>query len=132
MPASSSDVAQVVAVAKRESAVMAAGDVQGWLDLLSANAIYLPPNSPPKGGSDLRAWLAEFLRTSVVEWLEYHDGATEVSGNLAVHDYSYVWRVTPRATGQPAVGRGKGLQALQKDPGGSWKLLRNVWNATPA
>jgi ketosteroid isomerase-like protein len=132
MSGSRSDLAQVLAVAQRESAVMAAGDLQGWLDLLAADAIYLPPNSPPKSGSELRAWLAEFLRTSVVEWLEYQDGATEVSGDLAVHDYSYIWRVTPRAGGQPVLGRGKGIQVLHRGSGGAWKVVRNVWNATPA
>jgi ketosteroid isomerase-like protein len=132
MPGSRSDLAQVLAAAQREPAVMAAGDIQGWLDLLSADAIYLPPNAPPKSGAELRAWLAEFLRTSVIEWLEYKDGATEVSGDLAVHDYSYVWRVTPRAGGQPMLGRGKGIQVLQRGASGAWKLVRNVWNATPA
>jgi ketosteroid isomerase-like protein len=132
MSGSSSDLAQVLAVAQRESAVMAAGDVQGWLDLLAEDAIYLPPNSPPKSGSELRVWLAEFLRTFVVEWLEYKDGATEISGDLAVHDYSYFWRVTPRAGGPPVLGRGKGIQVLHRGSGGSWKIVRNVWNATPA
>ena len=132
MSGSSSDLAQALATAQREGAVMAAGDVDGYLDLLSTDAIYLPPNAPPKSGSELRAWLAEFLRTSVVEWLEYKDGATEVSGDLAVHDYSYVWRVTPRAGGQSALGRGKGIQVLHRDSGGAWKVVRNVWNATPA
>jgi ketosteroid isomerase-like protein len=111
--------------------MMAAGDVEGYLDLLSADAVYLPPNSPPKTGSELRAWLGDFLQTSVVEWLEYKDGATAVSGDLAVHDYAYVWRVTPRAGGQSVLGRGKGVQVLRRVPGGWWKLLRNVWNATP-
>jgi len=132
MSGSSSDLAQALATAQREGAVMAAGDVQGWLDLLAADAIYLPPNSAPKSGSELRAWLAEFLRTSVVEWLEYEDGATEVSGDLAVHDYAYIWRVTPRAGGQPVLGRGKGIQVLHRGSGGAWKLVRNIWNATPA
>jgi ketosteroid isomerase-like protein len=132
MSRSGDDLAQALAEAQREPAMMAAGDVEGYLSLLAAEAIYLPPNSPPKTGSELRAWLGEFLRSSVVEWLEYKDGATTVSGDLAVHDYSYVWRVTPRAGGQPVLGRGKGIQVLQRVSGRSWKLLRNVWNATPA
>jgi len=132
MSRSDDDLAQVVAAAQREPAMMAAGDVEGYLDLLSADAVYLPPNSPPKTGSVLRSWLGEFLQTSLVEWLEYKDGATTVSGDLAVHDYSYSWRVTPRAGGQPVLGRGKGVQVLHRAPHGAWKLLRNVWNATPA
>ncbi len=132
MSGSGDDFAQVLALAQREPAAMAAGDVQGWLDLLSADAVYLPPNSPPKSGPELRTWLADFLNTSVVEWLEYEDGATAVSGDLAVHDYSYVWRVTPRSGGQPVFGRGKGIQVLHRASGGGWKLVRNVWNATPA
>jgi ketosteroid isomerase-like protein len=131
MRGSSDDLAEALATARREAAVMAAGDIEAYLDLLAADAIYLPPNSAPKSGSELRAWLGEFLRTFVVQWLSYEDGATTLSGDLAVHDYAYEWRVTPRAGGQSVLGRGKGIQVLHRVSGGSWKFLRNIWNATP-
>ena len=126
------DRAQVMAAAEREAAVIAAGDIDRYLDLLADDAVFLPPNTAAKTGSELRAWLREFLATSSVEWLEYVDGATVVSSDLAFHDYAYVWNVTPKSGARPILGRGKGIQVFSRQPGGAWKLLRNVWNANPA
>jgi hypothetical protein len=83
---------------------------------LAVGGRYLP-NSPPKTRSELRAWVAEFLRTSAVEWLRYEEGATAVSGDPAVHEYSYVWRVTPRGGGRPVLARGKGIEVLHEESG---------------
>ena len=132
MSISADDREQVLAAAKREAAVVASGDIEGYLDLLADDAAFLPPNTPVKSGPELRAWLRGFLDSSSVEWLEYVDGGSVISGDLAVHDYAYVWRVTPKSGAQPIVGRGKGLQVYSRRPGGPWKLLRNIWNANPA
>jgi ketosteroid isomerase-like protein len=131
MSTSVDDLQQVVTAAKRETEVIASGDIDGYLGLLADDAVFLPPNTPAKAGRELRTWLRDFLQRASVEWLDYADGASIVSGDLAIHDYSYVWRVTPKAGGQPVVGRGKGLQAYRRLPNGTWKLLRNVWNADP-
>jgi ketosteroid isomerase-like protein len=132
MSNSADELQELLAAAKREGTVIATGDIEGYLDLLADDAVFLPPKTPVKAGSELRVWLREFLQASSVEWLEYVHGASVISGNLAVHDYAYVWRVTPKSGAQPVVGRGKGLQVFSRQPGGPWKLLRNVWNANPA
>jgi ketosteroid isomerase-like protein len=132
MSSPANDRHQVLALAKREADVIASGDVEGYLDLLADDAVFLPPNTHARTDGELREWLREFLQTSSVEWLEYIDGVTMVSGDLAFHDYAYVWRVTPKAGGQPILGRGKGMQVFCRLPSGSWRLLRNVWNANPA
>jgi ketosteroid isomerase-like protein len=122
----------VLAVAQREPAVMSAGDMEAYRSLLADSAVYMPPGGVPKKGKELRDWLAEFLRTSDIEWIEYAHGHTQISGDLAYHDYSYEWRVTSKHDGKSVVGRGKGIQILSKFSDGSWKLVRNIWNSNPS
>jgi ketosteroid isomerase-like protein len=121
----------VLEVAKREPAAMSAGDVESHLSLLADSAIYMPPGGPAKEGQELRDWLADFDRSSSIEWLSYDHGETRVSGDLAFHDYAYAWRVTSKVDGKSVTGRGKGIQILARSSDGAWKLIRNIWNADP-
>jgi ketosteroid isomerase-like protein len=131
MPTRDDDLPEVLAVAAAEPTAIERGDAEAYLALLSDEAVFLAPNTPAKRGAELRAWLSQFVRDASVEWLEYHHGETVVSGDLAVHDYAYVWRVTTKSTGNSTVSRGKGIEVFCRKPGGPWKLLRNAWNADP-
>ena len=121
----------VLAIAKREPAVMSAGDIEGYMSLLADSAISMRPGGVSMEGKELRDWLAEFLRSSSVEWIKYEHGHTQLSGDLAFHDYAYEWRVTSRSEGKSVTGKGKGIQMFTKLSDGSWKLVRNIWNSNP-
>ncbi len=123
---------RVVAVTDEEVAAIRAGDIRRYLAILSDDAVFLPPNSPPIKGDDLREWLRDFVQRFVVEWLDFVHGETIVISDLAYHDYAYSWRVTPKAGGEPSVSHGKGLHVVRRQPDGVWKLVRNIWNARPA
>jgi ketosteroid isomerase-like protein len=126
------DRQQVVAVTDEEVAAISAGDFDRYLAILTDDAVYLPPNLPPKNGKELHAWLRDFLERFSIEWLRFIHDETVVVGDLAYHRYTYGWRVTPKAGGEPIVGHGKGMQILRGKPGGPWKLSRSIWNAIPA
>jgi ketosteroid isomerase-like protein len=126
------EIQAVLEIAKREPAAMSAGDFEGHLALLADSAIYMPPGGASKQGRELRDWLADFDRSSSIEWLSYTHGQTEVSGDIAFHDYAYEWRVTSRADGKTVTGRGKGLQIFVRSADGSWKIARNIWNSNPS
>ena len=122
----------VLEVAKAEPAAMSAGDIDRHMSLLADSAVYMPPGGPAKEGRELRDWLADFDRSSAIEWLSYTHGETQISGDLAFHDYAYEWRVTSKADGKSVTGRGKGVQIFARSPDGAWKILRNIWNPDPA
>ncbi len=120
-----------MAIVEQEVAASGAGDVNSYLQILGEDAVYLPPNLEAKQGEELREWLGDFVRRFRVEWLEFVHGQTVAVGDLAYHDYTYRWRVTPKANGQAILSQGKGLYILRKLPDGSWKVSRNIWNASP-
>jgi ketosteroid isomerase-like protein len=125
------DRKQVIAVTDEEAAAMAAGDFARYEAILADDAVYLPPNSLPKEGNELRAWLKDFVERFAIQWLSFIHDETVVAGDFAYHRYTYSWRVTPKAGGEPVVGHGKGLQILRREPDGQWKMARSIWNAIP-
>jgi ketosteroid isomerase-like protein len=129
--ASSRDVQQVVAVADEEAAAARDGDAAAYFAVLAEDAVFLPPNQDAKQGAELRDWLSNFLGTYKVEWLEYVHDESVIMGDLAYHRYSYRWKVTPKAGGEPTLASGKGLHVLQREPDGGWKISRNLWNTSP-
>ena len=123
---------EVASVVDREVAAAERGDIQAYVGLLDDEAVFLPPNQAPKDGVDLRQWLGDFLQDFAVEWLSFTHHETEVSGDLAYHTYSYAWKVTSKAGGEPILEHGKGLHLLRRDSRGTWLILREIWNSSPA
>ena len=132
MTASSSEIEKIIAVADQEAASMQHGNMSTYLTILCDDAVFLPPNTAAKQGEELRQWLREFVDGNTVEWPRFEHGATMIAGHLAFHEYIYTMKVTPKAGGQPATGYGKGIQVFRRERDGSWKILRNIWNARPA
>jgi ketosteroid isomerase-like protein len=106
-------------------------DIDGYLAVLSEDALFLAPGLPSMGGEELRASLREFLEEWRVEWLGFRHDETEVSGDLAFHRFSYSWRLEPKGGGQLRVAHGKGLHILRRCAGGNWKIAREVRNDRP-
>ncbi len=126
------DRQHVVAVLDQEARAIDTGDISLYLETLANDAIFLPPNSPEKAGADLREWLSDFLGRFKAEWLRYAHVETVVAGDFAYHRFTYSWRVTEMAGGEPVTGQGKGLHILRRHPGSSWKITHEIWNAVPA
>ena len=122
----------VLAIIEREVHAASSGDAAGYFSILDEEATFLPPNLPPKQGDELREWLRDFLERFAIEWIDFIHEETEVAGDLAYHRYAYSWRVTARAGGPPTVAQGKGLHVLRRRPGAGWKILCEIWNASPA
>jgi ketosteroid isomerase-like protein len=125
------DRRQVMAASDEEANAIVAGDAERLFKILADDAVMFPPNLPAKTGDDLRQWLREFLARVTIETLESAHGETVVAGDIAYHEYTCTWRVTPKAGGQPTVAHFKGLHIARRLPDGSWKLAKNIWNSSP-
>lgn len=129
---SMTDQQQIIALVEQEVQVMSGGDPERFFAILADDAVLMPPGIGSKKGTELRGWLRDFVERFSVEWLKWVSIETVVVGDMAFHTYAYSWRVTRKAGGSPTVSHGKGIHVFRRDPGGSWKLAREMWNASPA
>lgn len=126
------DRAGVLAAVNLEAQAIEAGDPRTYCSLLASDAVFLPPNTSPKIGDELRKWLADFLAGTRVEYLNNVDVETVIESSLAYHVFTCTWRVAPRAGGEPKILHFKGLHILRREAGGAWKIAREIWNTSPA
>ena len=119
-------------LADREAVAMANGNMDVYQLLLHQDAIFLPPNTLPKHGSDLRNWMGEFIHNYQIEWDEFVHEETVVFGEYGYHRYTYSWRITPKSGGKEIVAQGKGLHIMRLMPDAGWKIFREIWNSNPS
>ena len=125
------DRQQVFAVTEEEVAAIEAGDVDRYLALLSDDAVFMPQNVATKTGDDLRQWLRDFLDRVTIKYLQFAHGETVIRDDLACHACTCSWTAAPKSGGQPALMCFKGMHVLRRQPGGSWKISRSIWNTDP-
>lgn len=112
-----------------------AHDAETLLSLWSDDPAALPPRGPIVRGDSLRAWLRSSLEASSPwETVEYVQDWQEVQviGDYAWDMGTYRGRSRNRETGQEVSSSGKLLRILQRQPDGSWKVHRSIWNQEPA
>ncbi len=126
------DQEQIIALVQQEVKAMSGGNPDDFFAILADDAVLMPPGIGPKKGTALRGWMRDFIQNFAVEWLQWVSVETVISGDLAFHSYAYSWRVTRKSGGAPTVAHGKGIHIFRRDPGGPWKLAREMWNASPA
>ena len=122
----------ILAVIDREVASASQSDFEEYDAILADDAVFMPPNGHPRSGAELRTWLRQFLEGFAVEWLSFQHGDVAVDGRHGYHSYEYEWRVTPRVGGEAIVSCGKGLHVLRREADGSWRIVREIWNPSPA
>ena len=94
------DRLQVIAAAEEETSAIATGDAERYFAILTDDAVFMPPNSLPKTGEELRQWLREFLSQVAVEYLQSVHGQTVVSGDLLMR---FDLSTSLETTGQPTI-----------------------------
>lgn len=129
--ANDADVVAIQATVNREITAVTEGDPEKYFSVLDADAFFMAPNQPIRSGQSLREWLRGFLQAFSIEWLQFHSIDTRIDTHLAYHIFTYHWRATPRSGGTPTQAQGKGLHILTRHDDGTWKILREIWNATP-
>jgi len=124
-------IAAVLAAVQAEREAVESGDINRYLRTLAEDAIFMPPNSAAKAGAELREWLRSFLADVRVEWLSFVSSEVLLFGGAAYHAYTYSWRVCPRSGGEAKVTSGKGVHLLELQVDGTWRIGREIWNASP-
>jgi uncharacterized protein (TIGR02246 family) len=105
------------------------GDVPAAVALVTEDAVDLPPQRPAVIG---REAIRSFLQSDVDRFtMNFSDEIVEVEidGDLAVIWSNYTVTLTSKDDGEPIENNGKWLKVLKRQPDGSWKFSRNIWNS---
>lgn len=103
-------------------------DVEGLVEIYAPDAVILPPGGPVIQGSETirELFRQEFERFDTK--LAFTTQAIEIEGDMAYRRGRYVWRGTPRLSGQTVETANKFLEVWRRQPGGSWRIAVDMWN----
>ena len=104
------------------------GQVDRLVAIYAPDAVILPPAGPVIEGSETirELFRQEFERFDTK--LAFTTQAIEVDDEMAFRRGRYVWRGTPRMTGQTVETANKFLEVWRKQPDGSWRIAVDMWN----
>src|SRR6266496_4701730 len=121
--------AAVNAISTRYSSALNAGDLDSWLSLWTDDGIQLPPGEPPVVGKDqIRARNQGLLDKFTVN-LSSTSAEVGVAGDWAFDRGAYTATLTPKGGGRTIPIDGKYLTILKRQPDGSWKIHRDIFNS---
>ena len=128
--ATGADIEAINEVREREASAFLEGDSDGYVALFTDDCVVMPPNGPGiRGRAALRPWLE-----GVHEQFALSDGHTEseyiwVGGDWAWEFYAARMAVAPRAGGEAAEERYRGMHIYRRQPDGTWRIAQDIWNA---
>jgi uncharacterized protein (TIGR02246 family) len=122
------DIEAIQRVREAHVAALNAGDADRWVSLFTDDGVQMPPNAPANVGREpIRAWsrafLAAFRATFALAVAE-----VRVIGDWAFERGSYRITLTPQAGGDSIQDVGKYVTVYQRQPGGPWRIARDIWN----
>ncbi len=128
------DVAAIRALAEQWIAAFETGDVEGLVALYTDDAVRLPADGPSYSGT---AAFEEYFR-GIFEEFSFEvvwpvEGTEEiiVADGWAYHLSEYIVMATPKEGGETMEEKGNVVEIIQRQPDGSWKIAREIWNHPP-
>lgn len=111
------------------SSSLNSGDIDAWLSLWTDDGIQMPPNSPPVVGKEkIRA-----RNKAVLDQFTFDMGITNeevrLAGDWAYARGTYAATLTPKQAGEVIFIDGKYMTILERQPDGSWKIHRDIFNS---
>jgi uncharacterized protein (TIGR02246 family) len=106
------------------------GDLELWLSLWDDNGVRLAPDTPAAFGKEqirdqMTIPFEQFTNKAVI-----NNEEVEVAGDWAFSRGTYTLSITPKAGGEEVVIDGKYMTILKRQPDGSWKIYRDIYNSS--
>jgi uncharacterized protein (TIGR02246 family) len=121
--------AEIEQAAVRFSEAFNRGDVAALAAMYDTGAVVLAPNAPPmRGRQNIEAFWAG-ARQQGFKTVSLVVNSVEVIGNHAIELGSYTLVIQPPGQGE-MTDRGKYMVLWRRQPDGSWKLYRDVFNTS--
>ena len=120
----------IEAVWDEYEASLSAGDVDRWVELWTDEGIQLPPGEPAVVGKEA---IRERNKAALTDLFDIEMSITneevQVGGEWAVARGVYSASLTPKAGGDSIPIDGKFMTILQRQPDGTWKIHRDIYNS---
>ena len=106
------------------------GEADAWVACFAADAVQMPPNSPPNVGADsIRAWSGGLLAAFRPEFSLLPDEVQLAGADWAFERGTYTITLTPKAGGEPIRDIGKYITIYQRQADEAWVMARDIWNS---
>lgn len=129
MPAQEqADAAAIQALTEEWTAAFNAGDATALAAWYTDDAVRMPPNAPAYQGREATKEAFHGLFTQFAAELTWPTEEIIVAGGWAFHRGTYTIRLTPVAGGEEIGESGKVIVICKRQPDGSWKIAREIWN----
>ena len=111
-------------------ASLGAGDAERWIALWTEDGVQLPPGAPPNVGRDaIYASIKAALEQFAFEDMEIDVEEVLVADDLAIARGMYTVTYVPHDGSASIPVDGKYTSTFQRQPDGSWKLYRDIFNS---
>jgi len=98
--------------------------------LIADDAVLMPPNAPAVIGKDaIRSWNALMSQQFRFQAYKPVDDELVVAGKWAFRRATADWTLAPVAGGEPIRDSGKFIIIYERQPDGSWRVARDIWNS---
>ncbi len=123
-----SDTAAINDVWTECASSLNAGDIDRWLSYFTEDAVSIPQNEPPLVGKDqIRIWI-KAMSDQVTFDMDVTNEEVEVAGDWAFSRGTYTLTLTPKESGRSDIIDGRYITILTRQPDGSWKRYREIFN----
>ncbi len=120
------------AIWKEYAASLNEGDLERWLALWTEDGVQMPPDEAATAGKDKIRTRNEAVLDKFTLDMGITNQEVETAGDWAYSRGTYKARLMPKSGGRPVSIDGKYMTILQRQPDGSWKIHRDIFNSNVA
>lgn len=123
------DIAAIKNLTENYDAAINSGDLDSWMSLYTDDAVRMQPYMPALSGKDaIRSLMQSFFEKYTIDLKETIEEVI-VAGDWAFARGTFKYTLTPKAGGEPIRDSGKWMALHKRQPDGSWKIHRNIYNS---
>lgn len=129
-PSNEADIEAVRGVQNEYIRALNNDDVDAWVETMGDDAVYLPPNNPQLTGKEA---IRSFMVTSFFEPFNVQCSISvqevQILGDFAFTNGFFSLSLTPKDGGEVIEDKGKFIDIFKRQPDGSWKYYRVIFNS---
>ena len=131
-----SDRQRIEELDEKDIAAYRTRDLANLMSLWTDDGVALPPGEDPiVGKGAIQAWiqgnLAQDRDYQITEYVHNFE-EIEILGEWAFEWGTFSAAAEPLAGGSPVRTTGKLLRILKRQPDGTWRIARSIWNNDPS